>query len=389
MSDDTGKPGFGITSDNLHLSRPIRHDVAQSSAAVRNPFWVQGCTDPTVLEFIAAATASNTRRAYQSDLAHFSAWGGSIPTEPDTLAEYIAVHAKTLSVPTLARRVVAIRLAHALRGFHDPTKSELVRLTLRGVRRLHGRPQRRVAPLRVEHLSAIVSVLGGSTRDVRDRALLLIGFAGAFRRSELSAVDCNWIERTEQGIVITLPRSKTDQEGRGRSVAIPCVSGPICPVAALDEWLQASGIGGGPLFRPVSKAGRVLESRLSGSAVAIIVKHRVAQIGLDPTRYSGHSLRVGFATSAAAAGLPVWKIKGQTGHVSDAVLGRYIREVDLFRGMEPVWSGNVGQPLLRSAERRQAYNVKIVDYPPPPHDAELAVREISDDVEGPGNGDAQ
>ena len=178
-----------------------------------------------------------------------------------------------------------------------------------------------MAPLRVEHLSAVVSVLGRSTRDIRDRALLLIGFAGAFRRSELSAVNCNWIERTEQGIVLTLPRSKTDQEGRGRSVAIPRVGGPICPVAALDAWLQASGIVDGPLFRPVSKAGKVLESRLSASAVAIIVKQRAAQIGLDPERYSGHSLRAGFATSAAAAGLSVWQIKGQTGHVSDAVVG--------------------------------------------------------------------
>jgi integrase len=106
----------------------------------------------------------------------------------------------------------------------------------------------------------------------------------------------------------------------------------------LDDWLQASGIGGGPLFRPVSKAGNLLESRLSRSAVAIIVKHRVAQIGLDPERYSGHSLRAGFATSAAAAGLPVWKIKGQTGHASEAALGRYIREVDVFRGMAAIWS---------------------------------------------------
>ncbi|MGO9683600.1 MAG: site-specific integrase [Beijerinckiaceae bacterium] len=189
-------------------------------------------------------------------------------------------------------------------------------------------------------MSAVVSTLGRSTRDTRDRALLLVGFAGAFRRSELSTANCNWIGRTEQGIVLTLPRSKTDPEGRGRSVATPRVGGPICPVAALDAWLEASGIRDGRLFRPVTKAGKVLEMRLSASAVAIIVKQRAAQIGLDPQRYSGHSLRAGFATSAATAGLSVWQIKGQTRHVSDAVLGRYIREVDLFRGMAAIWSSN-------------------------------------------------
>ena len=247
---------------------------------------------------------------------------------------------------TLARRIVAIRRAHVLAGLPDPTKTELVRLTFRGIRRLHGRPQRRVAPLKIEQLAEIVSRLGSATRDLRDRALLLVGFAGAFRRSELIAVDCKWIEQREQGIVITLPRSKTDQEGRGRDVAIPRIGGPICPVAALNSWLAASGIANGPLFRPVSKAGRVLGNPLSASAVATIVKQRVAQIGLDPARYSGHSLRAGFATSAAAAGLPVWKIKGQTGHVSDAVLSRYIRETDIFMGMAAIWLSDANAALL-------------------------------------------
>jgi integrase len=225
----------------------------------------------------------------------------------------------------------------------------LVRLTIRGIRRRHGRPQRRVAPLKIQQLAEIVSRLGSESRDLRDRALLLVGFGGAFRRSELIAVNCEWIERRQQGIAITLPRSKTDQEGRGRSIAIPRIGGPICPVAALDAWLQASRIADGPLFRPVSKAGRVLRGQLSAGAVAVIVKQRVVQIGLDPAHYSGHSLRAGFATSAAAAGLPVWKIKGQTGHISDAVVGRYIREADLFSGWPEGWLANfVKPPLLRT-----------------------------------------
>jgi len=326
------------TSDNIHLSEPICTLNRSIAADCKS---VDSCTDPKILEFVRAATADNTRRAYASDLRHFHVWGGSIPASAESIAEYVAAHAKTLSVATLARRIVAIRRVHALRGLADPTKLELVRLTLRGVRRIHGRPQRRVAPLRIDQLSAIISELGHSTRDIRDRALLLMGFAGAFRRSELTAINCDAIERAEQGVEIMLPRSKTDQEGRGRSVAIPRVGGPICPVAALDTWLQTAGIANGALFRPVNKSGNVLHCGLSASAVAIIVKQRVAQIGLNPEHYSGHSLRAGFATAAAGTGLPAWRIKRQTGHASDAVLGRYIREADPFRGIATVWAGKV------------------------------------------------
>jgi integrase len=189
-----------------------------------------------------------------------------------------------------------------------------------------------VAALTAEHLAAIVSSLGPSIKDVRDRALLLVGFAGAFRRCELSALDYGSLVRTTKGIVITIPRSKTDQEGQGRKIAIPFAGGPICPVTALQTWLEVSRIANGPVFRPVTKGGHVLISRLSGDAIAVIVKQRVEMIGLDLTLYSGHSLRAGFATSAAAAGVPVWKIKAQTGHLSDAVLSRYIRISDPFAG---------------------------------------------------------
>ncbi len=255
MTDAIDSPPLAITFDNIHLSQPILRSSEAGDDGRPGGKLVVETLEPAIRELIEATTAPNTRRAYQNDLRQFLAWGGSVQARPEIVAAYLAAHAKTLSVATLARRVVAIHMAHALAGLPDPTKSELIRLALRGVRRLYGHPQRRVAPLRVEHLSAIVSVLGGSTRDLRDRALLLNGFAGAFRRSELSAVNCNWIEWTEQGVVLTLPKSKTDQEGRGRNIAIPRVGGPICPVAALDAWLEASGIVDGPLFRPVSKAG--------------------------------------------------------------------------------------------------------------------------------------
>jgi site-specific recombinase XerC len=365
LNTDQASPPTVITRDNFHLSEPTSRGPTTPIAFDFDRALVDGCTNPKVLELIAAATAPNTLRAYDRDIAHFLAWGGTITADPKIVAEYFAAHSNILSMATLARRVVAIRRAHVLRSLPDPTKTDLVRLTLRGVRRLHGCPQRRVAPLRAEHLSAIVSILGPSLRDVRDQALLLVGFAGAFRRSELTAIDCKWIERQQQGIVITLPRSKTDQYGRGRDVAIVRIGGPICPVAALERWLTTSEIADGSLFRRVSKAGRVLGNPLSASAVATVVKQRVAQIGLDPARYSGHSLRAGFATSAAAAGLPIWKIKSQTGHVSDAVLGRYIRDADLFISLADGWSANFVEPsLLRTRQRQPTLVSALALFPP-------------------------
>jgi integrase len=336
LSVDAGAPPTAVTFDNINLSKPIRANVQGTYAGDPRSL----STDPEVLRFVEAATSTNTVRAYDSDLAHFLAWGGTIPADSQILSQYVAAHANTLSVATLARRLVAIRRAHILQGLHDPTTAEVVRLTLRGVRRVHGRPQRRVAPLRLELLLTIASAHGCSTRDLRDLTLLLIGFASAFRRSELTGINFDWIKWSERGFEIALPRSKTDQEGAGRTVAIPRVGGPICPVGALENWLQASKIAEGSLFRQINKAGKILTGRLSPSAVGTIVKHHVGKIGLDPKCYSGHSLRAGFATCAAAAGLSISDIKRQTGHVSDTVVGRYIREGDPVETIMPIWSSS-------------------------------------------------
>jgi integrase len=174
-------------------------------------------------------------------------------------------------------------------------------------------------------LAAIVSTLGPSPKDVRDRALLLVGFAGAFRRSELVAIDAGAIQWTAQGMAISLFRSKTDQEWRGRNVSIPRAHAAMCPVSALKRWLELAAITEGPVFRPLSKAGGIINRCLSGESIALIVKRYASVVGLNPAFYSGHSLRAGFATSAAAAGFPMWKIKVQTGHGSDGILSRYIR----------------------------------------------------------------
>jgi integrase len=318
-----------ITRDNIHLSRPIRASSQVVSAAVSNPLSFQNCSDPKILAFIAAATSPNTRRAYQSDIEHFIARGGCIPATQEQIARYLAHHAAFFSMATLARRLAGIRAAHVERGFPDTTKGELVRLTLRGIRRRHGQPQRRVAPLGTGDLLAIVRSLNESVRDIRDAAVLLVGFAGALRRSELISLDYNDVEIGATGAAIVLRRSKTDQAGQGRTVSIPRVQGPICPVAALERWLLVSQISEGPIFRPVTRSGTVMMRRISPDAIAFILKTRIQAIGCDSTRYSGHSLRAGFATEAARIGVPQWRIRAQTGHLSASALERYIREGEL------------------------------------------------------------
>ena len=161
-------------------------------------------------------------------------------------------------------------------------------------------------------------------------ALLLIGFAGAFRRSELIAINCTDLSFVEQGLVIHIRRSKTDQTGEGRKVAIPYARGRHCPVLALKHWLSTAGISDGPIFRAITRHGHVQPSALSTEAVALIVKKRAQAIGLDPSQFSGHSLRAGLATSAAQAGVSAHKIQQQTGHKSIEMLSRYIRDANIF-----------------------------------------------------------
>lgn len=198
---------------------------------------------------------------------------------------------------------------------------------MRGIRRKLGSAQRQAKPLLREDLFRVLDALGESMKDARDRALLLIGFAGGFRRSEIVALDCGDVERVRQGLIVTLRRSKTDQEGVGRKVGIPFGRTRNCPVLALDGWLAGAGIEAGPVFRPVDRHGRVASERLSGEAVS---KERVVAANIDPTGFSGHSLRAGFATSAVQAGVSTFKIRSQTGHVSDAMLARYVRDGELF-----------------------------------------------------------
>jgi integrase len=285
-----------------------------------------------VADFIRCSVAMNTKRAYGSDLAHFAAWGGSIPASPTSVAEYLAAHASVHRVSTLVRRVATISKAHDVGGLVNPCRSEIVRATLRGIKRAFGAGHQEAKPLLRDELLVVLDAIPHDIKGLRDRALLLLGFAGGFRRSELVGLDCVDVELVRQGLVVILRRSKTDQEGVGRKVGIPYGRSRHCPVGAFNDWLAASNIDQGPMFRPVDRHSHVHPERLSGEAVSLVIKERVAAAGIDPAGYSGHSLRAGFATSAAQAGVSTLKIRSQTGHASDAMLARYVRDGELLTG---------------------------------------------------------
>jgi integrase len=280
--------------------------------------------------YIEQSTSENSKKAFKDDMTHFTNWGGSVPTDARTLIHYLTDHAEILSVATLYRRLASINKAHRMMKHPSPTKAEAVKLTMRGIMREHGRAQRRMKPLTKDDLIAIFSHMGNTTKDKRDRALLIIGFCAALRKSELVAINCTDLEFVKEGLRITLPKSKTDQMGRGREIAIPYGRGRICAVKILQEWLETSGITEGKIFRSVDKGGTIHGDGLSDRSVSNIIKSHVKKLGYDPDKYSGHSLRAGLVTSAAEQGVSSWIIKRQTGHKSDAMLERYIRSGSLF-----------------------------------------------------------
>jgi integrase len=283
-------------------------------------------------DLLRHSLAPATERALRGDLAHFQAWGGSLPATAATVCAYIGDHAGQHAVATIQRRVASISKAHEIAGLTNPCRAEIVKATLRGLRRKHGTAQRQANPLMRDDLLLVLDGLGRTLRDQRDRALLLLGFAGGFRRSELVALERADIETVRQGLIVTIRRSKTDQEGAGRRIGIPHGRTRHCPVAAVEAWLAASGLDIGPLFRPITRHGHVAANPLTGDAVSVLLRERLYGAGIDPEGYSGHSLRAGFATSAAQAGVSTMKIRAQTGHASDTMLARYVRAGELFSG---------------------------------------------------------
>lgn len=288
--------------------------------------------------YVRDSKAKNTLRAYRADCQDFSAWCTesaleAIPAAPQTLALYLARRAETCKVSTLERRIVAINQAHAAAGRPSPTSSLLVRSVMNGIRRTKGTAPAGKSPTLIEDIRRMVAALPSGPLGIRDRALLLLGFAGAFRRSELVSIDLGDCAFTSDGLVVTLRRSKTDQEAAGYKIGIPYGSSPdTCPIRALKAWLEHAKITeNGPVFLPVSKHGKLLTGRLAPDAVARAVKRYAKRIGLDPDRYGGHSLRAGLATAAAIGGADERSIMNQTRHKSLKQVRAYIRDGNLFR----------------------------------------------------------
>jgi site-specific recombinase XerD len=286
--------------------------------------------------YAAASRAANTRRAYAADVAAFASWCAakglcSLPAEGPTVALYIASLAdEGLAVATIARALVAINQAHKLAGHEGPRAHRAVRETFAGIRRTIGTAQRGKAPMTPEAIRK-AAVGRDDVLGARDRALLAVGFAGGFRRSEIVSLDVSDLDFRAEGVVVMLRRSKTDQEGAGRRVALPYGSNPdTCPVRALRAWLDAASIEAGAVFRAVDRHRNVGTGRLSDRSVANIVKSAAERAGLDVASYSGHSLRAGLATAAAKAGKSERAIMRQTGHRSERMVRRYIREASLF-----------------------------------------------------------
>lgn len=282
-----------------------------------------------IKKYLSAALADNTKLAYKGDVEDFTAWGGSIPCSAETLATYVASRATSHSPFTIARRLVGISRAHTSQGLTDPAKCDLVRTVMRGVRRTHGSAQRQATPLLKSDLMALIPLMEGC-KGLRDKALTLLGFSCALRRSELVALNLEDIEYVREGLIIHLRRSKTDQTGTGRKIAVPHGRTALCPVKAVENWIAYSMAMSGPLFRSIRKNGVVSSQRLTAQSVSLILKMYASSAGLNASSVSGHSLRSGLVTSAAMAGVSIWKIKAQSGHKSDAMISRYVRDANLF-----------------------------------------------------------
>ncbi|MGI4831627.1 MAG: site-specific integrase [Janthinobacterium lividum] len=289
--------------------------------------------------FVRASKAVSTLRAYRSDWQHFLSWcesrgAAALPATSETVALYLVALAETHRPATITRRLTSIAKAHAAAREPNPATTQhiLVAETLQGIRRTLGTAQPGKTPLLTADLIQVLAHLPAGLSGVRDRALLLVGYTGGLRRSELAALTAEDLEWKEEGAILTLRRSKTDQEGQGRKVAIPRgVHAATCPVRALRGWLEAAAIQAGALFREIDRHGRIGERGLHRDSVGAILKRAVARAGFDPANYGGHSLRAGFATQAARNGATAFDIMRQTGHRSITTVSRYVRDAQIFR----------------------------------------------------------
>ena len=288
--------------------------------------------------FLAAAEAEGTRRNYATDWRAFVAWCGShgfesLPADAEVVALYLTDFARDHKASTVVRRAVGIAKGHRRAGYLSPTEVESVRLVLAGIRRTKGMAPVQKSPLLTDDVLALVATCDADTlAGVRDRALLLVGYMGAFRRSELAALDVEDLQDRPEGMAINLRRSKVDQEARGRRKVLVYGSVPAtCPVTAARAWMARTAPATGPVFRPVDRHGRLGPGRLSGQGVAAVVKRAALAAGLDPSFFAGHSLRAGHVTQAKRNDATDLEVMSQTHHRSAESISGYVREADLFR----------------------------------------------------------
>ncbi len=298
--------------------------------------------------YIAAATSANTRKAYKQDVRHFMAWGGLLPTTPDVIILYLENYAAQLNSRTLVRRVTALKNWHLYQGFADPTTHPLLRKTLVGIQNIHGKPKDKAPALQVADLITMVNYLQarGKLSDWRNNALLQIGFFGAFRRSELTAIQYEHLQFMPKGVEIVIPRSKTDQFGAGQRCAIPYGDQILCPILSLKTWCTKANIKSGPIFRGITKNEVINQKAIAAEHLNIILK-TVAKLCKLPNaeNYSSHSLRRGFATTASQRGASLSAIMkhGRWRH-SDTALG-YVEEGQRFED-------NAASKILRTKEHK-------------------------------------
>ena len=286
--------------------------------------------------------AVNTIRAYKSDFKDFGAFCvkhsfKALPTEPKIVALYLTyLSGKDAKMSTLRRRLVSISIMHKLKGHYLDTKHPVIIENLMGIKRRKGSIQKGKKPILINHLKAIINVINKEKieeiKKARDKAIILIGFGGGFRRTELMSIDYEDLEFVAEGVKITIKRSKTDQFGEGMIKGLPYFANETyCPVAHLKKWIKISDIKDGPIFRRFVKGCSLTSNRLTDQSVVLLIKSYLKLAGIENKNYSGHSLRSGFATVSAESGADERSIMAMTGHKTTQMVRRYIREANIFK----------------------------------------------------------
>ena len=293
------------------------------------------------LENLKSSKANNTLRAYKSDFKDFGVFCSkhglsSLPSEPKIVALYLTHLSKNLKISTLRRRLVSISMVHKLKGYYLDAKHPIIIENLMGIRRVKGSIQKGKKPLLINHLKLIINAINekniNEIKKLRDKAIILIGFGGGFRRSELISIDYEDLEFVSEGLKITIRKSKTDQFGEGMIKGLPYFTNEkYCPVVNLKKWLEISKIKSGPIFRRFFKGLSLTDSRLTDQSVVLLLKQYLILAGIDNDNFAGHSLRSGFATVAADSGADERSIMNMTGHKTTQMVRRYIKEANIFK----------------------------------------------------------